>query len=139
MLISTRILRKYASKTVVARDWRVVDIPDEDAGTTTLSILYQNICSHTYDAMEPFQPTLEDMDAPLKAEIGSTQTGGDFQSLPLTVCVGEVVRLFGLYIKLYILMESPTEETTLPVRITFLTLHLQTASITRHFQICTAP
>ena len=74
MLISTRILRRYASKTLVARDWRVVDIPDEDAATTNLSILYQNICSHSYDALEPFQPAPEDVDAPLKAEIGSTQT-----------------------------------------------------------------
>ena len=55
--------------------------------------------------MEPFQCTLDEMDAPLRAEIGSAQTAGDFQSLPLTVCVGEVVRLFGLYIKLYILVE----------------------------------
>ena len=75
MLISTRILRRYASKTLVARDWRVVDIPDENAATTNLSILYQNICSHSYDALEPFQPAPEDVDAPLKAEIGSTQTG----------------------------------------------------------------
>ena len=70
------------------------------------------------------------MDAPLKAEIGSTQTGRDFQSLPLSVSFGESVRLFGLYIKLYVLIEEPiVVETTLPARSAFEVIVLYTLTL----------
>ncbi len=83
------LLKSFASKTVCARGWRILNISDEDSSSTNLSSLYENICSHLYDPLEPFEPAPEDENAPLKAEIGSTQTGGDFRSLPLTVFVGE--------------------------------------------------
>ena len=56
--------------------------------------------------MELFQPTQTDKEAPVRAEIGSSQKGSDFQSIPLSVMLGDAVNLFGLYIKLYILVEE---------------------------------
>ena len=106
MLISTKILRKHSSKTTVVRDWRVVQVPEEDAAVTSISTLFKRLCDHVYDPMEPFQPTQTDKEAPVRAEIGSSQKGSDFQSIPLSVMLGDAVNLFGLYIKLYILVEE---------------------------------
>ena len=62
-----------------------MDNPDEDAVRTEQSIIY--ICSHSYVALEPFQPAPKDVDTPLKAEIGSSQTAGDFQPLTESACL----------------------------------------------------
>ena len=103
MLISTKIIRQYSSKTQVAREWRVVQVPEEDAAVMDISSLFTRIVEHVYDPLEPFIPLESDRDAPIRAEIGSSQSGSDFQGIPVTVCVANAVSLFGLYIKLYIL------------------------------------
>ena len=64
-----------------------MDNLDEDAVRTEQSIRY--ICSHSYVALEPFQPAPKDVDTPLKAEIGSSQTAGDFQPLTPSISVGK--------------------------------------------------
>lgn len=105
MLVSTKILRQYADRTQVVREWRVVQVPEEDACITDISTLFVRILDHVYDPMEPFRPLETGRDAPIRAEIGSSQNGTDFQGIPVTVCISDAVG-FGLYIKFYILHEN---------------------------------
>ena len=35
MLVSTKILRQYSDRTQVAREWRVIQVPEEDAALQT--------------------------------------------------------------------------------------------------------
>ena len=94
----------------MVREWRVVQVPEEDARTTDISTLFTRILDHVYDPLEPFRPLETDRDAPIRAEIGSSQNSTDFQGIPVTVCIADAVSFFGLYIKLFILREN--EEAT---------------------------
>ena len=78
MLVSTKILRQYSDRTQVVREWRVVQVPEEDARTTDISTLFTRILDHVYDPLEPFRPLETDRDAPIRAEIGSSQNSTDF-------------------------------------------------------------
>ena len=106
MLISTKIFRQYSERTQVVREWRVVEIPEEDAQITDISTFYTRILDHVYDPLEPFRPLETDQDTPICAEIGSSQSSADFQGIPVTVCIADTVSQFGLYFKLYILHEN---------------------------------
>ena len=53
MLVSTKIILQYLARTAVARDWRVVMIPEGDV-SVTLADLYQCIVDHALDTLEPF-------------------------------------------------------------------------------------
>ena len=107
MLVSTKILRQYSDRTQVVREWRVVQVPEEDARTTDISTLFHRILDYVYDLLEPFRPLKTDQDAPIRAEIGSSQNSTDFQGIPVTVCITDAV---SFYIKLFILCEN--EEAT---------------------------
>ena len=78
MLVSTKILRQYSDRTQVVREWRVVQVPEEDAHTTDISTLFTRILDHVYDPLEPFRPLETDQDAPIRAESGSSQNSTDF-------------------------------------------------------------
>lgn len=94
----------------MAREWRVVQVPEENARITDISTLFTRILDHVYDPLEPFRPLETDRDAPIRAEIGTSQNAADFQGIPVTVCIADAVSFFNLYVKLYILREY--EETT---------------------------
>ena len=104
MLLSTRIAVQYSTKTSVVRDWRVVNVPSEDSTTISVATLFSRILDHVYDPLEPFEPTSADRIAPIRAAVGSSQKG-DFQDLPLTVRVADVLT-FGVYLKFFIIRED---------------------------------
>ena len=72
MLVSTRLLIQTGSKTQVARDWRVVNIPEEDVRRTDIFRLYVGIVDHTFDSLELYSPPLGSRDAPVRALIDKT-------------------------------------------------------------------
>ena len=102
--MSTRILYQFASRTTLARDWRVVCIPEEDRGID-VATLFSRIADHIYDPLEPFSPSATIRNAAIRGEVGSSQEG-NFQGFPLTVLVGDLVQAFGSYIKFFILCEE---------------------------------
>lgn len=102
MLVSTKIVRRFSSKSQVAREWRVVHIPEEDGRDVDLATLFTRIINHTYDPLEPFCPSNEEREAPIRAEIGKTQATTDFQGIPLSIRVADAIALFGVYIKFYL-------------------------------------
>ncbi len=116
MLISTVIIRKLAFRSVIAREWRVVQVPDEDCAATTIVVLYENICKHAYDPMEPFILSVVEEEAALMAQIGSSQTSSDFQSIPVTISIGDACSLFGIYLKLFLLVEQSPVAVVVPVK-----------------------
>ena len=81
----------------VARDWRVVNIPEEDVKQTDIFRLYVGIVDHTFDSLEPYNPPIGSRDAPVRTL--KTLNAKDFQDIPLNVCVADAVALFGVYIK----------------------------------------
>ena len=97
MLLSTRILLQFCTRTTL-----VVNIPNEDSRAMDVATLFRRILDHFYDSSEPFVPTPADYDASIRATIGGSQQG-DFQDLPLTVCVAVVQ--FGVYMKAQALSE----------------------------------
>ena len=107
MLVSTRILLQFSTRTSVAREWRVVTIPSEDSDVD-IATFFQRIIDHVYDHLEPFQPTPADKRSPLRASVGATQKG-DFQEIPLIASLAEVTRTFGIYLKFFIIHEDVDE------------------------------
>ncbi len=103
MLLSTKILVQLSTKTTLVRDWRIVNIPNEDSRSIDVATLFSRILEHVYDPFEPFVPTTADISASIRAAIGGSQHG-DFQDLPLTVCVADVVQ-FGVYMKFFIISD----------------------------------
>ena len=83
--MSTRIPPQFCTRTTFVGDWRVVNIPNEDSRAMDVPKIL--------DSLEPFVPTPADYDASIRAAIGGSQQG-DFQDLPLTVCVADVVHFF---------------------------------------------
>ena len=101
MLVSTKILIQLSSKTTLARDWRVVNIPEEDSRTIDVATLFSRIAEHVYDPLEPLVLTAADATASIRAAVGASQQGS-FQGLPLAVCVADAIQ-FGIYMKFFII------------------------------------
>ena len=111
MLLSTKIIRQLSiNRKVVARDWRVCDVPEEDASQLSVGSFFERILSKTYDQLDPLNVEDGDRNASIRGEIGSSQKGNDFQSISLTVNIKDAVAHFGLYIKYYMLCENLQSE-----------------------------
>lgn len=104
LLVSTKVLSKQGVYTKLLRDWRIVSIPDETAEHLDVAALFEGIKSHQFDEHEPL--TLENEDQPLKVQIGDSQNAKNFQDLPLSAVVRDVVSMFGLYIKFFLLEDD---------------------------------
>lgn len=117
MLFSTRILVQYSTKTTLVRDWRVVNITDDDAMATDVATFFCRILDHVYDILEPIVPTPTDKIAPIRAAIGGSQSG-EFQDIPLAVHVSDVA-VFGKYMKFYIIREDADIEVSCSERNAF--------------------
>lgn len=103
-LLSTKIFRQHLERTQVVRDWRVVQVPEEDAQVIDISTLFTRIRDRVYDPSEPFQQLETDRDATIRAKIGDSKCCNDFQDIPVTgVCIADAESRFGHFIKLYIL------------------------------------
>ena len=89
-----------------------MQVPDEDASVIDISGLFTRILERVYDPLETFVPLEGDRDAPIRAEIESSQSGSDFQGIPITICDANAVSLFGLYIKVYILHKDEGASTS---------------------------
>ena len=100
LLVSTKIYSCEGGATKVVRDWRVVMIPDDNNSLDILG-LFNGICSHTYDPMEPFVGFAEDR--PIKAQVGRSQTAQGYHDLPLSVKVLDASKSFGIYFKFFIM------------------------------------
>lgn len=96
MLVSTRVLTQTGSKMQVARDWRVVSIPEEDIRRTDILCLYTGIVDHTYNSLEPYSPPPGSRD------------------VPLNVCVADAVALFGVYLKFIVVLEDDEATVRVP-------------------------
>ena len=105
MLVSTKIILQYASKKVVKRDWRIVVIPDEDSSSASVMSLFQAIVDHTYDSAEPFTLAPENKDCAIQAQVGKAQDSQNFQNVPLTAPLSEVVASFDTYFKYFVQIE----------------------------------
>ena len=108
LLVSTKVLSKQGMYTKLLRDWRIVSVPDETAAYLNVTALFEGIKSHQFDEHEPL--TLENEDQPLKVQIGNSQNAKNFQDLPLSAVVRDVVSMFGLYMKFFLLedVEGPS-------------------------------
>ena len=100
LLVSTKI---YTTRGLgvprVARDWRVVMVPDDDNHLDVLG-LYNGIGSHTFDLLEPFV-ALEG-DKSVRAQVGKHQTAQVYQDIPLSVKVSDAAQSFGIYFKFFV-------------------------------------
>ena len=101
---ATKIILQYLARTAVARDWRVVMIPEGDV-SVTLADLYQCIVDHALDTLEPFVLLPEQKNVPIKAQIGKEQAGA-FQDIPMAVSISDAVPTFGVYIKFFVQCEE---------------------------------
>ena len=111
MLLSMKIFIRKGSKTTVAREWRVVNVPDEDCRRTDLLALYNCIRNHVFDEMEPYFP-VDGGSFPVQSMIGNAQNTNEFQDIPLNVYVADAVSAFGLYIKYIVLVDGESVECT---------------------------
>ena len=105
LLVSIKMVFQYLTKTAIARDWRVVMVPEDECSTVTFADLYQKILNHVLDPMEPFILPEEQKDASIRVQIGKEQTGS-FQDIPLAVRVADAMPTFGIYIKYFIQCED---------------------------------
>ena len=104
--MSTRIVFQFSSRTVLARDWRVVNIPDDESNSVDFVDVYTKITEHALDPLEPFVLPEDKRNAPIRVKIGRSQNANDFQDVPLTVKVSEAVSLFGVYVKFFVQCED---------------------------------
>ena len=104
LLVSTKVLSKQGVYTKILRDWRIVSISDETAVYLNVTALFEGIKCHQFDEHEPL--TLEKEDQPLKVQIGNSQNAKNFQDLPLSALVRDVVSMFGLYMKFFLLEDD---------------------------------
>ena len=74
-------------------------IPDDNNILDILG-LFNGICTHTYDPMEPFVGFVEDR---LKDQVGRSQTAQGYHDLPLSVKVSDASKSFGIYFKFIIM------------------------------------
>ena len=107
MLLSTRIVFQFAARTTLARDWRVVNVPDDEFSNVNFVDLYVKIVEHSLDALEPLVLPEDKKNAPIRVQIGRSQNASDFQDVPLTVKVSDALALFGVYVKFFVQCEEP--------------------------------
>ena len=107
MLLSTRIVFQFAARTTLARDWRVVNVPDDESNNVNFIDLYVKIVEHSLDALEPLILPEDKKNAPIRVQIGRSQNASDFQDVPLTVKVSDALALFGVYVKFFVQCEEP--------------------------------
>ena len=74
---------------------------DETAVRLDVTALFEGIKCHQFDEHEPL--TLEKEDQPLN---GNSQNAKNFQDLPLSALVRDVVSMFGLYMKFFLLEDD---------------------------------
>lgn len=107
VLVSTKLLYQYVARTVLAREWRIVMIPEEESSMVTFVDLYNKIVDHSLDPMEPFILPEEHRNASIRVHIGKAQSGINcFQAVPLAVKVMDAVSAFGMYVKFFVLCED---------------------------------
>ena len=68
-----KILLQLSTKINVARDWRVVSVPEEDSKVIDVAALFSRILEHVYNPLEPFVPTSADSTASIRAAVGGSQ------------------------------------------------------------------
>ena len=112
MLLSTKIFIRKGLKTTVVREWTVVNVPDEECRRTDLLALYNCICNHEFDKMEPYFRRVDAGSFPVWAMIGNAQNTNKLQDIPLNVCVPDAVSAFGLYIKYIVLVDGESIKCT---------------------------
>ena len=115
LLVSTKIVFQYAAKTAVARDWRVVMIPEDGCTTVTFANLYQSIVDHTLDPLEPFVLPEDQQISAIRVQIGKEQAG-HFQDIPVTVRVVDAMATFGVYVKYFLECEEPSQGAAVTLR-----------------------
>ena len=79
-LLAAEMLQ-LSTKITVARDCRVVSVPEEDSKVIDAAALFSRILEHVYD---PLEPTSADSTASVRAAIGGSQQGR-FQDLPFNI------------------------------------------------------
>ena len=101
MLLLVKIFVRKDSRTTVAREWR-------GCRYTDLLALYNCICKHVFDQMEPYCPVDGDS-FPVWVLIRNAQNTNEFQDIPLNVCLkygkGNLIEV----IKLMELKWKPTQ------------------------------
>lgn len=105
LLVSTKIYATRGGATLgaatrVARDWRVVMVPDDNNSMDILG-LYNGIGSHTFDQLEPF--VAFEGDKSVRAQVGRSQTSQDYQDIPLSVKVADAA---GIYFQVFCMLED---------------------------------
>ena len=65
---------QFVSRTVLARDWRVVNVPDDESNIVNFIDLYTKIVEHSLDPLEPFVLPDDKKNAPIRVKIGRSQT-----------------------------------------------------------------
>ena len=73
MLLSTRIVYQFATRTALAREWRVVMVPDDECSTVNFIDLYLKIVNHTLDPLEPFVLPEDKNNSPIRVRIGKSK------------------------------------------------------------------
>ena len=86
----------------MARDWRVVNVPDDKLKDVNFIDLYMKIVEDTLDLLELFVLPKNKKNAPIRVQIGENLNASNFQDVPLTVKVSDAVALFGLYVKFFV-------------------------------------
>ena len=118
MLLSTRIVFQFAARTALARDWRVVNVPDDESNNVNFIDLYVKIVEHSLDALEPFILSEDKKNTPIRVQIGRSQNASDFQDVPLTVKVSDALALFDMYVKFFVQCEEPPYSSKSQVSVT---------------------
>ena len=70
-----------------------------------IPMLFIRPLDHLYSPIEPFRS----LETNRVLEIGSAQNSKDFQGIPVTIYISDIVG-FGLYVKFYILQKKKKEE-----------------------------
>jgi hypothetical protein len=59
MLLSTKILLQYSCRTLVAREWQVVNLAEEEGDSVNIATLFNGIVKHLYDDRSALFPLIE--------------------------------------------------------------------------------
>lgn len=103
LLVSTKIYTtRPGAAARVARDWRVVMVPDSDNTVDVLG-LYNGISSHAFDELEPYVAI--EGDQSIRAQVGRLETGPS-QDIPLSVKLADAANAFGIYFKFFVRPED---------------------------------
>ena len=97
LLVSTKMLLEFSSRTILARDWRIVMLAEEESSMVTFADLYLKIVDHSLDPLEPFIVPADERSAPIRVQIGKTPGDGSFQDVPLAVKVKDASCVWHLH------------------------------------------